>query len=79
MSAINPAERKRLADQLRINEQYLYQCLTGRRDMDPATAMRAEIETGGVLKRQMLCQSSFKAIWPDLTELAAPSEEQPAR
>lgn len=69
MSAITAPERKRWADQLGINEQYLYQCLTGRRDMDAATAMRVETESGGVLKRQMLCQSSFRAVWPDLLPL----------
>lgn len=75
---IEPAERKRLADQLGINEQYLYQCLTGRRDMDHAEAMRAETETGGVLKRQMLCQKSFRGVWPDLPDLGQEPAEQGA-
>lgn len=68
MSGITAVERKRWADLLGINEQYLYQCLTGRRDMDAATAMKVELESGGALRRQMLCQSTFKAIWPDLEE-----------
>lgn len=69
MTAIKAPERKRWADQLHVSEQYLYQCLTGRRDMDPATAMRVETESGGVIKRQMVCQSSYRAIWPDLLPL----------
>jgi DNA-binding transcriptional regulator YdaS (Cro superfamily) len=69
MSAITAAERKRLAEQLGLSEQYLYQCLTGRRDMDPAAAMKAETDSHGALKRQMLCQSTYRAIWPDLPDL----------
>jgi DNA-binding transcriptional regulator YdaS (Cro superfamily) len=69
MYGISATERKQLADQLGLNEQYLYQCLTGRREMDHTVAMNAEIETGGVLKRQMLCQKTFKGVWPDLPEL----------
>jgi DNA-binding transcriptional regulator YdaS (Cro superfamily) len=59
-----------LADKLGINEQYLYQCLTGRRDMSPAEAMRVETESGGELTRSMLCQRTYAAIWPDLKEVA---------
>jgi DNA-binding transcriptional regulator YdaS (Cro superfamily) len=71
-------ERKRLAELLGMNEQYLYQCLTGRREMDPAVAMRAETETQGLLKRQMVCQKTFQHIWPDLPALpeAANDPEQ---
>lgn len=78
MSGITAAERKRWADQLGISEQYLYQCLTGRRDMDAATAMTVETQTGGVLKRQMLCQATFRAIWPDLLPLPVEPEAKAA-
>lgn len=74
MPAITPADRKLLAEQIGVHEQYLYQCLTGRREMDAAAAMKAELETGGVLKRQMLCQKTFKAIWLDLPQLPAPAD-----
>jgi DNA-binding transcriptional regulator YdaS (Cro superfamily) len=63
---ISAEERKRLADQLGLHEQYLYQCLTGRREMSAAEAMRAETATGGALKRQMLCQKTYASIWPEL-------------
>jgi DNA-binding transcriptional regulator YdaS (Cro superfamily) len=76
---ISAHDRKKLADQLGLSEQYLYQCLTGRREMDPAVAMRAETETNGALKRQMLCQKTYRGIWPDLEPLAEPSNDEQAR
>lgn len=78
MSAITAAERKRWAEQLGISEQYLYQCLTGRREMDAATAMKTETATGGVMKRQMLCQKTFRDIWPDLLPLPVEPAPQAA-
>jgi len=64
-----PEERRAWADKLGINERYLYQCLTGRRDMGPTEARRVETESGGVLTRQMLCQKTWGGIWPELTPL----------
>jgi hypothetical protein len=64
------ARRRELADKHRVNEQYLYQCLTGRREMSPAEAMRLETESGGELSRAMLCQKTHLAIWPDLKAVA---------
>jgi DNA-binding transcriptional regulator YdaS (Cro superfamily) len=66
MNEITAQERKAIADKFGMNEQYLYQCLTGRRDMDHAKAMRMEKETGGVLTRKMLCQESYAEVWPEL-------------
>jgi DNA-binding transcriptional regulator YdaS (Cro superfamily) len=68
---ITAEDRRRFADQLGLHEQYLYQCLTGRREMKPSEAVRAEIETGGALKRQMLCQHTYAAIWPELAKQPA--------
>lgn len=65
-----PSERRTWAANLGLHEQYLYQCLTGRRDMGPANAQRIERESDGAITRQMVCQKTFMAIWP---ELAAPS------
>lgn len=70
---ITPARRRQLAHQTGSSEQYLYQCLTGRRDMGPAEAMRLELQTDGELTRQMLCQKTFAAIWP---ELATPQKAE---
>ena len=71
-SPITPEIRRKLAAQVGVHEQYLYQCLTGRRDMNPAEARRIEKETAGALSRQMLCQKTWQAIWP---ELAAQAKE----
>lgn len=63
---ITAEKRKQLAEKLKLNEQYLYQCLTGRRDMGPIEARRVETESDGVLTRQMLCQKTWRGIWPEL-------------
>jgi DNA-binding transcriptional regulator YdaS (Cro superfamily) len=67
---ITPDERRQLAEKVGINEQYLYQCLTGRREMSASEAVRVEIESEGRLNRKMLCQESWKGIWPELVEQA---------
>jgi DNA-binding transcriptional regulator YdaS (Cro superfamily) len=63
---LSASERKRIAADVGVNEQYLYQCLTGRRDMNPAEARRIEADTGGALRRWDLCQKSWALIWPEL-------------
>lgn len=67
---ITPSERKAWADKLDVNEQYLYQCLTGVRNMNPEKARRIEVESGGALTRQMLCQETWRGIWPELADKA---------
>jgi len=73
---LNPEDRKRLAALTGIDEQYLYQCLTGRRDMNPERARRAEAETKGELTRQMLCQKTYAGIWPELVAKRAKSRAE---
>jgi DNA-binding transcriptional regulator YdaS (Cro superfamily) len=68
---ITPDERRQLAEKVGINEQYLYQCLTGRREMSASEAVRVEMETGGRLGRKMVCQGSWQSIWPELVEAGA--------
>jgi DNA-binding transcriptional regulator YdaS (Cro superfamily) len=63
---ITPADRRRLAATAGINEQYLYQCLTGRRDMNPAEARRVETVVSGELMRWDLCSKTWHQIWPEL-------------
>jgi len=65
---ITPSERRRIASLVGLNEQYLYQCLTGRREMNPAEAVRVERESDGAITRQMVCQKTYAGIWPDLVE-----------
>jgi DNA-binding transcriptional regulator YdaS (Cro superfamily) len=58
-------ERRRLAELAGINEQYLYQCLTGRRDMDAAVAARVEVVTDKAVRRWQLRRDWHK-VWPEL-------------
>jgi DNA-binding transcriptional regulator YdaS (Cro superfamily) len=66
MAAITPERRRELAALIDCNEQYLYQCLTGRREMSAAEARTAETKTDGELRRWALCQHSWHRIWPEL-------------
>ena len=66
VTSITPAIRKRIAARLGISEQYLYQCLTGRRDMNPAEARRVERETESEVRRWDICQKTWHLIWPEL-------------
>lgn len=68
---IPPDERRQLAEKVGINEQYLYQCLTGRREMSASEAVRVEQASDGRLTRKMVCQASWQAIWPELVEAKA--------
>lgn len=67
--------RKELALKLGISAPYLYQCLTGRRDMGPIEARRIEAESHGELTRQMVCQKTWRLIWPELD--LAPVRSEP--
>ena len=75
---LKPAERRALAEQFGLNEQYLWQCLAGKRDMNPTTARRLEDESGGRLRRQELCQKTWRGIWPELLPAAAPKRAKKA-
>ena len=59
-------QRQELAERVGLNEQWLYQCLSGRRDMSPAEAIRVEAASGGAVTRQMLCQGTWAKIWPEV-------------
>ncbi len=63
---ITPDERRRLAEKVGMSEQYIYQCLTGRREMSAAEAVRVEQESGGEITRKMVCRISWPDIWPEL-------------
>lgn len=70
--AIRPERRRQLALQTGKSDAYLYQCLAGLRDMNPAEARRLEEVTAGELNRRMLCQKSWAAIWPELVQPDSP-------
>lgn len=80
MESITPAERRDLAATIGRGEQYLYQCITGRREMDPQEAVELEQRSGGKLKRWMLRRHTWHRIWPELiaTEGAPPVPSTPA-
>jgi hypothetical protein len=42
--------------------------LTGRRDMSAIEAVRVEQETDGRVGRKMVCQGSWRSIWPELVK-----------
>lgn len=67
---LTPEQRRDVAAKVGVHEQYLYQCLTGRRDMNPAEARRVEHESDGLITRKMLCQKTWAGIWPELTSEA---------
>jgi DNA-binding transcriptional regulator YdaS (Cro superfamily) len=68
---ITPDKRLFWAEKLGINEQYLYQCLTGRRNMNPTEARRIETESKGAITRQMICRETWQGIWPELAKSKA--------
>ena len=65
-SPIQPAERAQLASLIGCSEQYLYRCLTGRQDMSPKDAVRAEQLTHWRLTRTLLRPNDYWLVWPDL-------------
>jgi DNA-binding transcriptional regulator YdaS (Cro superfamily) len=66
MSTFNAADRARLADLAGINEAYLYQCLSGRREMGAKVAVQVEQATGGEVKRWHVCSKTWHQYWPEL-------------
>ena len=66
---VTAQRRREIATQVGVHEQYLYQCLTGRRDMSVPEACRIERETKGEITRRMLCQKTWEANWPELAKL----------
>lgn len=76
---ISASDRRALAEQLGINEQYLYQCLTGRKDMRTDEAVRIEQESGGRIRRWHLRVHDWHRHWPELIDHPeAPPVPQPS-
>ncbi len=66
--SMSAAERKQIADELGLNEQYLYQCLTGRASMEAKEAVRVEELSGRRLRRWQLRKNDWHKIWPELVK-----------
>lgn len=61
------ADRRALAVKVGVDEQYLYQCLTGRNTgMSAAEAVRVERESGLTVRRWDLRPKDWHLIWPEL-------------
>lgn len=63
---IQPSERRELAELVKVDEQYLYQCLTGRKDMKTKEAVRVERDSGYRLRRWHLRSNDWWEHWPEL-------------
>jgi DNA-binding transcriptional regulator YdaS (Cro superfamily) len=73
---LTPSERAALAELGKTDPAYLYQCLTGRRNMGPVEAVRVEKATKGKLRRWDLCPGNWHLIWPELIgKKGAPTPE----
>lgn len=66
MSMPTTSERRVLAELVGVDEQYLYQCLTGRKDMKTAEAVRVEEQSGFRLRRWQLRTNDWWKHWPEL-------------
>lgn len=65
MDQIEAAERNAIALKAGINSQYLYQCLTRRRDMDARQAAQLERVSNGRVRRWHL-RRDWALVWPEL-------------
>ena len=79
-----PEDRRRIAVKVRVSEQYLYQCLTGRREMGPVEAMRIQRESDQEVMVWDVCHKTWHLIWPHLIatdgapDVAAPAAQEAA-
>lgn len=74
---ITPKERAELAEKLEVHEQYIYQCMTGRRDMDPLKATDLERVSDGRIRRWQV-HKNWHRIWPELVGTDGAPEPQAA-
>lgn len=63
-----PESRRQVAGALGLNEQYLYQVLTGRRAPSPELCSDIERETHGAVMRWDLRPDDWRRIWPELLQ-----------
>ena len=71
---MTPNDRQALAERCGINEAYLYQVLSGRREPSPELCVTIERESFGAIKRWDLRSGDWHRIWPELVRFkGAPS------
>lgn len=66
LMGIDFKERDEIAEANGISPRYLYQCVSGRREMDPKDAVALERSCGGRLRRWNLRTKTWHLIWPEL-------------
>lgn len=64
---VTPKERAEIAESFGIDDQYLYQCLTGRKEMKPPLAFDIEEHTQRRVRRWHLRRKTWHRYWPELT------------
>ena len=74
---LNPDERRSLAEAAGMNERFLYQCLTGRRNMDPRLVVRLEQLSDGRVRRWQV-RRDWSEVWPELVGAAGAPEVRAA-
>ena len=75
-----PQIRRGIARAAGMTEQYLYQCLTGRKSMSAANAVQIERLSQGVLKRWHVRPRDWHKVWPELvgsTDAPATPDQEP--
>lgn len=65
MDDLSPADRAAIAAAAGLNAQYLYQCLTRRRDMEARQAALLERSCNGRIRRWQV-RRDWHLIWPEL-------------
>lgn len=66
MSIVTPQERAEIAKASGVDDQWLYQCLTGRKEMAGPTALVVESVSGQRIRAWHLRQRSWWKHWPHL-------------
>ena len=72
------AERRQIAQLVGCNEQFLYQCLTGRNAMDVREAVRVERESEYRIRRWDLRTKDWWQCWPELIGTPGAPDPTPA-
>lgn len=67
---VSANDRRRLEQITGVEEQYIYQCMTGRKQMEPAEAIRFECVSG--VPRWLLRRHDWWRIWPEIVFAGAP-------
>lgn len=79
MIDIPAPERQRIASEVGLNEQYLYQCLTGRRAMRAEQCIAVEKASKFAIRRWHLRPKDWHRIWPELVKQSGAPALQPLK